>query len=340
MALQEALPVGHPVTHMSPAHPWEAHFFSRAVLTTASRQAWWLEARLDVHAGEALATSSAHRPAAAPLRAALLDVWRVGQPVTVPHDRVPALSVLGPGGPGPLYAICSVKPQRLQFLVKVAAGCLSLFVSPCTPPQLRQTRDDNDADYSALDRVSMKRTPNKCMLCNTDREDPWHLTNLCPGSAEDSALRSRRAEARTSARHMLLELTGSIAAADRSLEALAEGARLAMAAMRWESPEGHWLLFRLVGVLPWPAAAAAPGHHAVAALGALFDACRLPKRALVPIARVWVSWSVKHSHALGKARVAAYSSPSVVARYRRQADADMAARGGPRAAHDNRRASV
>ena len=162
-----------------------------------------------------------------------------------------------------------------------------LFVSPCTPPQLRQSREDGEADYKASDRVSMKRTPSTCAVCGNGREDPWHLINVCPGSAvDDTALRARRGEARTSARHMLLELTGCIAAADPSLNALAEAARTAMARMTWSSDEGCWLLFRLVAVLPFPAAAAAPGHAAIAALGALFDVCRLDSRRLAPVAQI------------------------------------------------------
>ena len=117
-------------------------------------------------------------------------------------------------------------------------------------------------------------------------------------------------------------------AADPLITATAEAARLAMAAMRWESQEGHWLLVRLIAVLPFTAAAAAPGHAAVAALGRLFDECRLDSRRLAPIALTWVSWAIKHSHSLGKARHAAYSSPSVVARMRDRAERDTGQRRG------------
>ena len=151
----------------------------------------------------------------------------------------------------------------------------------------------------------MKRTPTTCTVCGNGREDPWHLINECLGSADDPTLATRRSEARTSARLMLLELTGRIAEADPSLAELAETARRAMAAMAWTSDEGRWVLFRLMAVLPFTAAAAAPGHAAVAALGALFDACRLDGRRLAPVAQTWVKWAVQHSHSLGKARTAA-----------------------------------
>ena len=173
--------------------------------------------------------------------------------------------------------------------------------------------------------------------CGNGREDPWHLINVCPGSADDTALTTRRGEAHTSARRMLLELTGRIADADPSLNALAEAARAAMARMTWTSDEGCWLLFRLVAVLPFPAAAAAPGHAAIAALGALFDACRLDSRHLAPVAQIWVRWAVRHSHSLGKARTAAYRSPSVAARVAQQAARD---RGTALPGHSKRRGST
>ena len=205
---------------------------------------------------------------------------------------------------------------------------------------MRQAREDEAAAYSASDRVSVKRTPATCMVCQVGSEDPWHLVNDCPGSASDKRLTDRRSEARVSARRMLLDLIGCIADTDHSLTALAEAARSTMAAMRWDSQEGRWLLFRLMAVLPFPAAAAAPGHAAVAALGALFDACRFDSRRLAPVAQLWVTWAVKHSHALGKARVEAYHSPEVAARGAAQAARDRDTALPSRSArHNSRRAS-
>ena len=124
------------------------------------------------------------------------------------------------------------------------------------------------------------------------------------------------------------------------LTALAEVAKSAMAAMRWDSQEGSWLLLRLMAVPPFPAAAAAPGHDAVAALGALFDACRFDSRRLAPVAQTWVTWAVEHSHALGKARLEAYRSPKVAARGAAQAARDRDTALPSRSArHDTRRAS-
>ena len=145
-ALYEALPAGDQAATLSPSEPWQVHHFSRAVLTAAARADWWREARTDVLLSDCKATTSAHRPTAAPLKAALYDVARVGQPAMTPADRLPALSVLGPGGPGPLITLCRVKPQRLRYLVKLSMGCLALFVSPCVPPLLRQAREEGWGD--------------------------------------------------------------------------------------------------------------------------------------------------------------------------------------------------
>jgi hypothetical protein len=117
---------------------------------------------------------------------------------------------------------------------------------------------------------------------------------------------------------MLVELAGELATAGGdALNALAEAARRAVAAMRWDTPEGKWLLLRLVMALPFPEQAAAPGHGAVAALGALFDACRVDPSRLATPARRWVRWAAKHSARLAKARLEAYSVRAVQDRLRR-----------------------
>ena len=80
----------------------------------------------------------------------------------------------------------------------------------------------------------------------------------------------------------------------------------------------------------------------VAALGTLFDECRFESRRLAPVAQLWVTWAVKHSHAMGKARVEAYRSPEVAARGAAQAACDSlrdTALPSRSARHDSRRAS-
>ena len=55
------------------------------------------------------------------------------------------------------------------------------------------------------------------------------------------------------------------------------------------------------------------------------------------LAQTWVAWAVRHSHSLGKARTAAYRSPSVAARVAQQALRD---RGTALPGHSKRRGST
>jgi hypothetical protein len=190
-----------------------------------------------------------------------------------------------------------------------------MFSKPHIPPKLRLRTLASDGEApDNTGSFARAHVPKPCNLCGGDTETPWHWANDCPGVGAGSPLTARRVEARTSAKLMLLELTGHLADADNSLTDLAEAARRAVADLSWSTQEGRWLFLRLLMALPFPAAAAAPTHDAVRALGALFDATRLDSRFLHQPAATWVKWAAKHSARLGRARLHAYTTPSVLAR--------------------------
>jgi hypothetical protein len=66
--------------------------------------------------------------------------------------------------------------------------------------------------------------------------------------------------------------------------------------------ETHHVLLRLVLALPWPKAAAQPGHHAASALGALFDATIASNEDLRDLSTLWVNWSDRSLNQLAEAR--------------------------------------
>ena len=76
----------------------------------------------------------------------------------------------------------------------------------------------------------------------------------------------------------------------------------------WESAEGRFITFRLLGVLPWSAAAAAPSHTLAQRLGHLVDAVALLRTLLRRPATLWTLWALRCLDALTTARLLSYSA--------------------------------
>lgn len=76
----------------------------------------------------------------------------------------------------------------------------------------------------------------------------------------------------------------------------------------WESAEGRFIAFRLLGVLPWSAAAAAPSHTLAQRLGHLMDTVALPRTLLRRPATLWTLWALRCLDALTTARLLSYSA--------------------------------
>jgi hypothetical protein len=176
---------------------------------------------------------------------------------------------------------------------------------------------------SALDREHLARTDLYCGLCRgpqSAHEDPWHLANECasPGvTAARVAVHQSLPERVTELVHVLLMAHHEGPHAPRSTPwavSAAADASLALLPTQlswWSTAEGQFITFRLLGGLPWSAAAAAPSHWLVRALGQLMDAVILPRSLLRRTAVLWTTWSLRALDTLATARLHAYSDEAL-----------------------------
>jgi hypothetical protein len=288
-------------------------------------------------AGDPRRTTSATRPRAVPSLHAVQDVVLCGTPYVLAHTCHPHLSILGPGGPGSLWTMTSYSPRQLRVVSLWSLGRLAVYSPPYTPRHLLApewvggggVEDEgwvsewSDRLVTATDRHRLARCDLPCDLCPRDattHDDPWHMVNECG----DERVAAAREVVRSSLPAMLRTLvervveahspdyipgprraapTEVVAAARRVYDALD---RLPTAA--FAEGEGAFITFRALGVLPWPAAAAAPGHNLVLALGELFDATMLPRHALGRLARHWTHWAIRAHGLLAEARRQAYAA--------------------------------
>ena len=133
----------------------------------------------------------------------------------------------------------------------------------------------------------------QCPLCKGPTADPFHIVCECP----HPAVAAERARLCSSAAQYIPVLASHIYSANpapqsRDLDTAVIGARRA-APPDWRSPQGRSLLFRLVMVLPWPAASVVDGDPLATALGSLMDLTVVRNNRLHPIADSWVSWGGK-----------------------------------------------
>ena len=104
-----------------------------------------------------------------------------------------------------------------------------------------------------------------------------------------------------------VELAHLRAGISAQLQAALDAAREALPGADWAGGDGEFVLFRLLGVLPFPVAAAAPTHPLAAALARVFDLTRLHHQHLGRLATRWVRWASRSLHTLVAARTAAYT---------------------------------
>lgn len=133
----------------------------------------------------------------------------------------------------------------------------------------------------------------QCPLCKGPTADPFHIVCECP----HPAVAAERSRLCSSAVQYVPVLAGHIYSANpvpqsRDLDTAVNVARRA-APPDWRSPQGRSLLFRLVMVLPWPAASVVDGDPLATALGSLMDLTIVRNNRLHPIADSWVSWGGK-----------------------------------------------
>ena len=287
-------------------------FVQPRVRDMAHRQ--WLTALRVPAAGTGMTTAS--RPTSVPPRAALHDTLALGATADMDVSAPPPLSQLGPGGSRPLVVLAQLPPRLLAAVIKLPLGRLALFLSPCSPPHMKGARGAGGApaepgNLSAHDRAAIGRTAWPCLLCRGARstyDDPWHLINEC----ENATVLAARAVVRRSAPAIVTAILAEVEAAHRrtgvpaALQAALAVARSALSATNGTGGDCEFVLFRLLAVLPFPAAAAAPAHPLAAALGRVFDNTRLHHQHLGRLATRWVRWASRGLRILVTARTTAY----------------------------------
>jgi len=210
--------------------------------------------------------------------------------------------------------LAQLPPRLLAAVIKLALGRLALFLSPCSPPHMKGAggAPAEPGDLAAHDRAAIGRTAWPCLLCRGARstyDDPWHLINECVNATVLTARTSTRASAPAIMTAILaeVELAHRRTGISAELQAAIDTARSALPDTDWQGGDGEFVLFRLLAVLPFPAAAAAPAHPLAAALGRVFDTTRLHHQHLGRLATRWVRWASRSLHTLITARITAYT---------------------------------
>ena len=327
--------------------PWRIHGAVASFRRSLADALWWESVMEDAACdgdSHPVALDSDDRPRSVPARAALHDLQAVGHPTTHPQPPTgPPLSANGVGGVGPLWAYASRPATALRPIIRLPLGRLTVILHPFAAPHLTAAaaagagagagegagegaaprRYDN---VHAL-RAKLATIAHPCLLCQRGAvleragdaavEDGWHIVTQCghPGVAA-----ARRAVA-SSAPAFLRRLIAALRQAHQSVHegALPPYAPIADAvlaavsgagegALDMASQEGRWILFRLLAVAPWPAAAAADSHTVVRGLGRIFDLTVLPRQHLRRIATSWCSWAARSIRRVLAARRAAYTA--------------------------------
>ena len=249
-------------------------------------------------AGHRAALSSV-RPAHGPPAVAAADhalVLHNGLGAAGPSTMATKLSYTGPGGSGALYSLATIVLNRraLSALLRASLGALALRTLPLAPRALLLDADAGAAAFSAAAHGA------PCPLCGSPAADPFHAVTECPHAAVAA---HRRELTRSVARYLplLAELVAGAAAEQSELDAYRakvahHGVLMALLAgpVDWDSPSGHFLLFRLVTAQPWPAACVDDPSDAPSvarALGALFDSICARRTSLHRVANSWVGFA-------------------------------------------------
>ena len=156
------------------------------------------------------------------------------------------------------------------------------------------TAEDSIVDHSA--------GAQPCALCGATPLDPYHLIAECNHAAIDSW----RQDAEIAAKHLLRDLTAIMATerdrAGRDPEcALLRRVRRAAVQLDFDSPEGDFVLYRLLVAQPWSERMTCPGMRLVRLLGRAFDLPGVPHRFERPLLDLWCRWSIRWLWALSRA---------------------------------------
>ena len=208
------------------------------------------------------------------------------------HSQFTPLSAHGPGCSGSIPTRSNVAAPRLGPIAWARTGAAAML-SPLFASQV-DTDGGHPTDHAA--------SSHPCALCNVTPLDPYHLITECNHAIIDSW----RQGAEAAAKKLLRDLTAVMASerdrAGRDPEcALLRRVRRAAARLDFDSPEGDFVLYRLLVAQPWPERMACPGMRLVRLLGRAFDLPGVPHRFERPLLDMWCRWSIGWLWALSRA---------------------------------------
>jgi hypothetical protein len=141
------------------------------------------------------------------------------------------------------------------------------------------------ADYAAHARP--------CALCGVTPVDLFHFATEC----NHPRISAWRDSLEVSARGLIVTLTRVIGTQRESAghtghSFLLRRVRRAVGGAHFDSPEGDFIIYRLLVAQPWPERLADPGMRTVRLLGRVFDLPGMYHRFERPIADAWCRWSL------------------------------------------------
>lgn len=221
-----------------------------------------------------------------------------------PAGPATPLSALGPSCSGALLRLATRQSlnsgacSAISMLARARLGAASLTMPPYSPRDWLLDPDSEHGVAAPGDYEDSARG-RPCPLCFSNYSaDPWHLLNECPHPAVSGAAARCR---RRLAAHVSVLCKLAVDAQKPYGAPATAAARVAQADVSaavplvdWSSADGAFLFFRLVLVLPFPAAVTdgrADACPLTSALGRLFDAVCVRDGDLRELANYWVDWS-------------------------------------------------
>jgi hypothetical protein len=297
----------------APIHPWTVRTLSASLSNRAAYATWYddvteyLAIRAAKEAADPLVAQRAPPPTLFALRASSASA-RVA-PAALPRENDCHLTLFGPGAGAPIFAYSRLTPYFFTAVQRARNGRSALFEKPFwalrtepKPPRAQIARGATAAARhaaraatvaaaaaAAAARAAADETraaaiyrDTNCNLCDAPNGDLIHLCTVCPRTVErrDETFGGGRLAA------LLHNITEALIAAHRR-----GGVPLhlteAINGLDPASPEGVFLITRIVNSAPWRASDTKPEWVVAPRLGTLLD--RTVRRSLVaPLSDAWV----------------------------------------------------
>ena len=222
------------------------------------------------------------------------------------------LSARGPGCSGALLAAVS---KRLPWhLWRMLTG----------PKRGREGfRNALSWKFDAQSHAASEADP-QCRTCGItgQEEGPMHASCTCSCAAvveaREVAIQSLPAAVERIVRLALHAIRpkdgqdGAAAAHDALTAVIAAQAEVLARAQDWASPEGHFVLYRLLTLTTWPAQVplSEPGPL-TRLLGRVFDTVNAKPHRIRPLANMWAAWASRRMYAIHHAYYAHWQAPTL-----------------------------